>query len=59
MENYEKVMDLILPTLGPERRKTYSPFLPICNTTGKVLEVPIVEVLKDKGEIVYEVDGKK
>ena len=59
LENYEKVMDLILPTLGPERRKTYSPFLPICNTTGKVLEVPIVEVLKDKGEIVYEVDGKK
>ena len=59
LENYEKVMDLILPTLGPERRKTYSPFLPICNTTGRVLEVPIVEVLKDKGEIVYEVDGKK
>ena len=24
LENYEKVMDLILPTLGPERRKTYS-----------------------------------
>ena len=58
LENYEKVNDLILPTLGEERRKTYSPFLPICNTTGKVLEVPIVEMLKEKGEIIYDNHGK-
>src|ERR1700754_3305726 len=25
---YDKVMDIILPTLGPDRRATYSPFLP-------------------------------
>ena len=30
LHNYEKVTNLILPTLGEERRKTYSPFLPIC-----------------------------
>ena len=23
-------MDIIIPTLGKERQKTYSPFLPIC-----------------------------
>ena len=28
LEVYDKVMDIILPTLGPERRATYSPFLP-------------------------------
>ena len=34
---------MILPTLGPERRATYSPFLPISPLTGKVLQVPIVD----------------
>ena len=29
---YDKVMAIILPTLGPERRATYSPFLPISKT---------------------------
>ena len=39
-------MDIILPTLGKERQRTYSPFLPICPNTGKVLEIPVVEILK-------------
>jgi len=39
-------MEIILPTLGKERQKTYSPFLPICPETGQVLEVPIVEIKK-------------
>ena len=43
LEVYDQVMDVILPTLGPERRATYSPFLPISLTTGKVLQVPMVE----------------
>jgi lysyl-tRNA synthetase class 1 len=50
---YDKVMDIILPTLGPERRATYSPFLPICPRTGKVLQVPMVERHPKKGTIVY------
>ena len=32
LEVYDEVMDIILPTLGPERRQTYSPFLPILPT---------------------------
>src|SRR5213595_2192938 len=39
---YDKVMDIILPTLGPERRATYSPFLPISPVSGQVLQVPLV-----------------
>jgi lysyl-tRNA synthetase class 1 len=50
---YDKVMDIILPTLGPERRATYSPFLPVCPRTGKVLQVPMVERHPKKGTIVY------
>ena len=30
---YDKVMQIILPTIGPERQKTYSPFLPVCQRT--------------------------
>ena len=35
LEKYEEIMEIILPTLGKERQKTYSPFLPICPQTGK------------------------
>src|SRR6202451_1197202 len=50
---YDEVMAIILPTLGPERRATYSPFLPISPRTGIVLQVPMVERNVDKGTIVY------
>ena len=44
LENYEGIMNIILPTLGKERQKTYSPFLPICPDTGVVLEIPVSEI---------------
>ena len=50
---YDKVMEIILPTLGEERRKTYSPFLPICPRTGRVLQVPMIERHPRKGTVVY------
>jgi lysyl-tRNA synthetase, class I len=58
LEKYDKIMNIILPTLGKERQKTYSPFLPICPETGKVLEVPIIEIKKKEGKIIYQ-DGEK
>ena len=54
LEKYEEIMNIMLPTLGKERKSTYSPFLPICPTTGKVLEVPIVEIKKKEGKIIYK-----
>ena len=50
---YDKVMDIILPTLGPERQATYSPFLPVCPRTGKVLQVPMVARDVKAGTITY------
>jgi lysyl-tRNA synthetase, class I len=50
---YDRVMEIILPTLGPERRATYSPFLPISPRTGIVLQVPMVERNAAKGTVVY------
>jgi len=59
LEKYEKIMEIIIPTLGKERQKTYSPFLPICPDTGKVLELPIVEIKKKEGKIIYKNGDKK
>ena len=53
LEVYDKVMDIILPTLGEERRATYSPFLPICPHTGVVLQVPMIAKNVEKGTITY------
>ncbi len=51
---YDKVMGAILPTLGPDRRATYSPFLPISPVTGHVLQVPMLERDEMAGTITYE-----
>ncbi|HUO93620.1 MAG TPA: lysine--tRNA ligase [Rhizomicrobium sp.] len=59
LENYEKVRDIVLPTLGSDRRATYSPFLPISPETGRVLQVPLLEWNKTKGTVVFEEDGRK
>ena len=59
LDNYQGIMNIILPTLGKERQKTYSPFLPICPDTGKVLEVPVLEILKEKSTIIFDNNGKK
>tara|TARA_Y100000590_G_scaffold224588_1_gene253995 strand:+ start:5850 stop:7412 length:1563 start_codon:yes stop_codon:yes gene_type:complete len=59
LDKYEEILEIILPTLGKERQKTYSPFLPICPQTGKVLEVPIIEIKKKEGKIIYKNGDKK
>ena len=52
-------MEIILPTLGKERQKTYSPFLPICTETGKVLEIPVLEIDSKSFKIIFDNNGSK
>jgi lysyl-tRNA synthetase class 1 len=59
LEKYDDIMNIILPTLRSERRKTYSPFLPICPDTGKVLEIPVIEMDKKNNIVVFDNNGKK
>ena len=59
LENYEEIMNIILPTLGKERQKTYSPFLPICPDTGHVLEIPVKQIDKNKSKIIFDNNGKE
>ena len=53
LEKYDEIMDIMLPTLGEERQQTYSPFLPICPKSGKVLYVPIIKRDLEKGTVTY------
>ena len=59
LENYQGIMDIIIPTIGKERQKTYSPFLPICPETGAVLEIPVLEINKENSKIIFDNNGKK
>ncbi len=60
LEQFDKIMGIMLPTLGDERKATYSPFLPISPKTGHVLQVPTLERNIAKGTIVYqEPDGER
>jgi lysyl-tRNA synthetase, class I len=59
LENYEGIMNIIIPTLGKERQRTYSPFLPICPDTGHVLEIPVIEINKEQSKIIFDNKGKK
>jgi lysyl-tRNA synthetase class 1 len=59
LEKYEEIMNIVLPTLGKERKKTYSPFLPICLETGKVLEIPLLEFNTKDGTAIFNNNGKK
>ncbi len=58
-EKFDDIMGVMLPTLGPERQATYSPFLPISPSTGRVLYVPLKKVDASKGEITFaDEDGR-
>ncbi|MGC1270848.1 MAG: lysine--tRNA ligase [Croceibacterium sp.] len=58
LRHYQGIMDIMLPTLREERRKTYSPVLPVSPTSGAVLQVPIEVVDAEQGLIRFEDDGQ-
>jgi len=60
LKHYAQIMEIMLPSLREERAASYSPFLPVCQKTGRVLQVPILEHNAEAGTIVYQdEDGSK
>jgi lysyl-tRNA synthetase class 1 len=58
LASYDKVMAVMLPTLGEERQQTYSPFLPVSPHSGKVLLAKVLSHDVARGTITYlEEDG--
>jgi lysyl-tRNA synthetase class 1 len=54
LHGWEAIMGVMLPTLREDRRKTYSPVLPISPTTGRVLQVPVEVVDAQAGLIAFD-----
>ncbi len=50
---HDRIKDIILPTLGPERRATYSPILPLHPRTGQVMQVVIEHVDVEAGSVAW------
>ena len=60
LERFDAVQAVMLPTLGDERRATYSPFMPLSPKTGRLLQVPSLERHPDRGTIVFaDEDGAR
>ena len=59
LERFDDIQKIMLPTLGPDRRASYSPFLPISPETGHVLQVPTLERNLSQGTIVFDENGKR
>jgi lysyl-tRNA synthetase class 1 len=53
LANHDKIVEIIRPTLGPERRATYSPILPIHPRTRIVMQVPIEKVDVESGSVTW------
>ncbi|MGZ3216795.1 lysine--tRNA ligase [Paracoccus sp. T5] len=58
-EKYDEIMQVMLASLREERQQTYSCFLPISPTTGRVLYVPIKHVDAKNGTITFDEDGQE
>ena len=54
LQSWNAIMDVMLPTLGEDRRKTYSPILPISPSSGRVLQVPVEVIDADAGIIAFD-----
>jgi lysyl-tRNA synthetase class 1 len=59
LRRYQEILDVMLPTLGEERRKTYSPVLPISPVSGKVLQVPVEVLDAETGLVAFEDEGRR
>ena len=54
LKNYPQILEIMLKNLGEERRLTYSPIMPICRHTGKVLmDVSMSEIDPDRGTVCF------
>jgi lysyl-tRNA synthetase class 1 len=59
LRNFDAIMGVMLPTLREERRKTYSPILPISPKSGKVLQVPVQVLDADAGLVAFDDEGER
>jgi lysyl-tRNA synthetase class 1 len=55
-EKYDEIMEVMLASLREERQRTYSIFLPIHPSTGRVMYVPMKSVSSENGTITFDTE---
>ena len=56
VEKYDEIMEVMLASLREERQRTYSIFLPIHPSTGRVMYVPMKSVSSENGTITFDTE---
>jgi lysyl-tRNA synthetase class 1 len=59
LARYDEIMAVMLPSLREERQQSYSPFLPVSPKSGRVLQVPILEVKPAAGTVVFRDEDER
>ncbi len=54
LHGWDAIMGVMLPTLREDRRRTYSPVLPISPSSGRVLQVPVEVIDAEAGLIAFD-----
>lgn len=54
LQHHEQIRAAVAPSLSPDRRQTYSPFLPISPVSGQLLQDAVCQYRPDKGCVVFE-----
>ncbi|HZU50280.1 MAG TPA: lysine--tRNA ligase, partial [Sphingomicrobium sp.] len=54
LRGWDAIMSVMLPTLREDRRKTYSPVLPLSPSSGRVLQVAVDVIDADAGLIAFD-----
>ncbi len=58
LRSNQAILDVMLPTLREERRKTYAAVLPVSPSTGEVLQVPVEVIDAENGIVRFEDGGQ-
>jgi lysyl-tRNA synthetase, class I len=53
LHHFGDILDIMLPTLREERRRTYSPIMPVSPASGRVLQVPVEVIDAEAGIIAF------
>ena len=56
MDNYTRIREIFISTISEDKRNTWSPFFPICESCGKIYTTRVVEVDPKNYTLTYHCD---
>ena len=56
LRHVDEIRALILPTLSPDKREGWSPFIPICSGCGRLYSTVVTDYLPERDAIRYRCD---